>query len=382
MHGTMSCNNSSKLLFEECTEKLRKERTVPFTRQQLIDCVKEKYPELKNMSLANHLIEISRDITASAQQRVIDLDEIKWTASLIVDLLKNSPYWNERRWAAYAVGSIGQVNIVLVKDAIPVLIDYIQYPDKPISEILAIAKHDKHVAADIYASESLVDPKEMLREACIGVIDGFAQCHPESVKEAIPILENINRKLAERRGKEPENKPAQRLWEKGLEFLNKKNYKMAIEYFDQALALSPDYYKYKLYRDKGNAYFAIGEFEKAIETYNQFLDKKFQERYYKVIGAKEVKTEKCYILYRMGDVYFQLKEYDKTIRFYEKALNTDYVSKSRLINAILAFDKCLKIGIDEEEKIKMRHPTLYEEIMNKYKSWEKVAAIAKKSSST
>lgn len=74
---------------------------------------------------------------------------------------------------------------------------------------------------------------------------------------------------------------------------------MAIEYFDQALALSLDYYKYKLYRNKSNAYFAIGEFEKAIETYSQFLDKKFQERYYKVIGAKEVKTEKCYILYRM-----------------------------------------------------------------------------------
>jgi tetratricopeptide (TPR) repeat protein len=107
-----------------------------------------------------------------------------------------------------------------------------------------------------------------------------------------------------------------------------------------------------------------------------------QERYYKVIGAKEVKTEKCYILYRIGDVYFQLKEYDKTIRFYEKALNTDYVSKSRLLKAILAFDKCLKTGIDDAEEIKMRHPTLYEEIMNKYKSWEKVTAIAKKSSST
>ena len=84
----------------------------------------------------------------------------------------------------------------------------------------------------------------------------------------------------------------------------------------------------------------------------------------------------------MGDVYFQLKEYDAAIIFYEKALNTDYVSKSRLINAILAFDKCLKTGIGDAEEIKMRHPTLYEEIMNKYKSWEKVTAIAKKSPRT
>ena len=177
--------NSSKLLVEECIEKLRKEKKVPFTRQQLIDCVKEKHPEWENISLANYLIEISRDITASSQYGAIDMDVIKWKVSIIVDILKNSPYWNERRWAAYSVGSIGQVNIVLVKDAIPVLIDYIQYPDKPISEILAIAKHDKHVAADIYASECLGDPKEMLREACIGVIGAFAQCHPESVKEAI-----------------------------------------------------------------------------------------------------------------------------------------------------------------------------------------------------
>ena len=47
----MSCGIPIWQLLKECAEKLTKEGKVPFSRRNLIDCIKKTHPDIKEMSI-------------------------------------------------------------------------------------------------------------------------------------------------------------------------------------------------------------------------------------------------------------------------------------------------------------------------------------------
>ena len=51
-----------------------------------------------------------------------------------------SKFWNERRYAAFAVGSIGSMEPSFVEDLIPILIEYASDPEKVKIELEEIAR--------------------------------------------------------------------------------------------------------------------------------------------------------------------------------------------------------------------------------------------------
>ncbi len=125
----------------------------------------------------------------------------------------------------------------------------------------------------------------------------------------------------------------------GVALYNLGKYAEAIQYFDKALAVDPNY-KLAL-NDKGNALYRLGEYAEAIQSYDKALA--VDPNYKLALNGKG---------FALG--YFG--EYDKAILYFDKALAVDPNYKLALYNkgvalsrlgeydkAILYFDKALAV---------------------------------------
>jgi hypothetical protein len=118
-------------------------------------------------------------------------------------------FWNERRYAAFAVGSIGSMEPSFVKDVIPTLFEYASDTEKvkkeleEIKELKEKAMRDHDVAA-IFISAKLDDEliaTNSLRDACIDSLSMIGKRSPESVNAAIPLLEKVSKDASYTRNK-------------------------------------------------------------------------------------------------------------------------------------------------------------------------------------
>jgi hypothetical protein len=106
--------------------------------------------------------------------------------------------WNERRFAALAVGSIGSAEPSFVKDVIPLLIEYASDPKKVRNELDELARKDSDVQLHFTVPPFIDDimnteGQTWLRDACIDALGMIGKRSPESVNAAIPLLEKLSK---------------------------------------------------------------------------------------------------------------------------------------------------------------------------------------------
>lgn len=112
---------------------------------------------------------------------------------LIKQMFVASKDWNERITALFAIGYIGSVDVNLVKELIPAMVEYISDLGKIIKELNSITKNNIQNPFDIIVvNPSNIDSVNWLRDACIDVIGQIGKKYPESVKIAIPELERLS----------------------------------------------------------------------------------------------------------------------------------------------------------------------------------------------
>jgi hypothetical protein len=114
---------------------------------------------------------------------------------LIKQKFVTSKHWDERTPAAYAIGSIGSVDVDLVNEMIQVMVDYVSNPSKVRKELDDLTKKDLLPSSDFITVTSIntTDFATWLRDACIDAIGKIGRRYPESVKVAIPVLERLSK---------------------------------------------------------------------------------------------------------------------------------------------------------------------------------------------
>ena len=124
-------------------------------------------------------------------------------------------------------------------------------------------------------------------------------------KDYIKAIDNYNMALK----LNPEY--AEAYYFRGYAYYNLKDYGKAIEDYSKAIKLNPEYEV--VYDFRGNVYADLKEYDKAIEDYSK---------------AIELNPEDAYAYYFRGHAYVDLKEYDKAIEDYNKAieLNPEYAA--------------------------------------------------------
>ena len=113
---------------------------------------------------------------------------------ILKNYLVNSKSWNSRRFAIFNLESIGKKYPDKVKDVIPIIVEYIEKPEKKDKEIRELAKNNDMAQIDIAVAKGMgADPKTWIMDAAIDFIGGIGKKHPGIVKEYIPLLENISK---------------------------------------------------------------------------------------------------------------------------------------------------------------------------------------------
>lgn len=95
--------------------------------------IKKDYHNIKGIAkeyITKVLIKPEEKLSWTTVSQLYTIDK-EYTLSLIprlIEILKNYPLWNVRRVCSYNLGEIGAKDVNLVKEAIPIMIDYIKNP--------------------------------------------------------------------------------------------------------------------------------------------------------------------------------------------------------------------------------------------------------------
>lgn len=112
------------------------------------------------------------------------------------------------------------------------------------------------------------------------------------------------------------------LKEEGNAYLAQKQYKQALQKYQESLALNPDYVPN--YYNIGTAYGHLGEKEKSMEYFNKAI----------ALGY-----DKPRLYYNMAWFYYEWEEYDKAIPIYEKLLQQNPQDLSVIKNLAISYKK-------------------------------------------
>lgn len=168
----------------------------------------------------------------------------------------------------------------------------------------------------------------------------------ESERDFKEEAKELDKRVEEIQSKKPENELT--AWDylsKGNRAYDENEYDKAIEYYNKAIELDPDFAD--AYNNRGIAYRRKGECAKAIEDYNKAieLDPDYSEAYY-----------------NRGRAYRYLKEYDKAIEDYSKAIELNpedaeaynsrgvaYADLKEYGKAIEDFSKAIELNPEDAE---------------------------------
>jgi TolA-binding protein len=182
----------------------------------------------------------------------------------------------------------------------------------------------------------------------------MAYLYTSNYKDALNSLEKISEK--DRGMKEAYQKVA---YYRGLELFNNLHYLQAVETFDKSLQF-PGYNRAIVAQTnywKAEAYYQMKEYENAIEFYNNFLT---------TSGAFQLE-EYNLAHYNMGYSYFKLEDYPNSIQWFRKYIgitkdikniniadaynrigDSYFISRSYWV-AIEAYDKAIELGLIDDD---------------------------------
>jgi tetratricopeptide (TPR) repeat protein len=177
------------------------------------------------------------------------------------------------------------------------------------------------------------------------------------------------------------------LFEEGNQLYEQQNYAEAVVKFEEFLSANPTIFQINL--NIGNCYRELGEYDKAIETYNRILDKVKEDkgsyegdesaaRALASIGETHIKQgdlEKAgeflmqaieifpqdeALAFNVGEIYFNQREIDKAIEYYQLATKINekwgppyrqmgyaYLNKGDYQAAIDSFKKFVQVAPDD-----------------------------------
>jgi tetratricopeptide (TPR) repeat protein len=150
---------------------------------------------------------------------------------------------------------------------------------------------------------------------------------------------NVSKRVKATYSGSSSNENEDKHYERGNDNLNHGNYMEAIDNYNEAIRLKPNYPK--AYNNRGSAYFYLNNSQKALEDYSTALS--LELNYSKAFNNR-------------GFVYEKLQDYQKAIEDYKETINIDpglaatyenlgrvYLRIKDYSNAILNFKKCLEI---------------------------------------
>ena len=115
---------------------------------------------------------------------------------------------------------------------------------------------------------------------------------------------------------------AENVYKQGLEKIKKRDFKGAIEDFDRAVQLNPQYAE--AYNNRGNTYFVLGNQQEAMKNYNQALklNPELASAYY----------NRGYANYKGGKMEQAIKDYNRAIELNPKYLPAYGIERSFALN--------------------------------------------------
>lgn len=135
----------------------------------------------------------------------------------------------------------------------------------------------------------------------LAALRGDIENRPEVVDH--PVILAVFGKLSVKKSTDS----ASRFYELGREAFASKDYALALEFYDKAIALNPEYAE--AHGNRGLVHSARGEFRLAIEDY--------------VRSLKHDPPKRSVVLRNLAIAYYSMKLYDDAIHFYTQAIRVD-----------------------------------------------------------
>ncbi len=109
-------------------------------------------------------------------------------------------------------------------------------------------------------------------------------------------------------------------YNKGKNYRKLKEYQNAIDAFEKAIKIKPDFHE--AYYNKGAAYGELKKYQEAINAYKETIKIKpnFHVAYHGIGVAYNKKAIDAKAYYNMGKIYHKLKKYKNAINAFEKAI--------------------------------------------------------------
>lgn len=132
----------------------------------------------------------TRSLSRLARLARVDAGSLSCLIPRIRDSLVSSPQWNERRFAAFAIGDVGRQRPDLVEDCIPYLVRYVIHPEDTKEKPAEVRFGDFRMGMSPAAMLG-VNPGVWLKDAAIDAIGSIGSADPRLVADSVPILERV-----------------------------------------------------------------------------------------------------------------------------------------------------------------------------------------------
>jgi tetratricopeptide (TPR) repeat protein len=108
---------------------------------------------------------------------------------------------------------------------------------------------------------------------------------------------------------------------KGDASYNLKNYEEALNSYDKAIEILPDYPD--AWIRKGNVFYHLQKYDEALECYDK---------------AIQIDPKNAHAFVRKGNVFYHFKKYDEALECYDKAIQIDPKNTEALVGKAVAID--------------------------------------------